>query len=105
MARDGCRSVGWRGRERRVPDTAAPLEHRVFDHGSELYLAGAVVIVMRDRPLRIIAEQRLAALIADAGADRSVIEALLDCEFSLAYREGGAYVVAAFTHPWRMGRR
>lgn len=88
---------------RRIPDTETPLEQRRLDDGSTLYLAGSVAVRVRDRPRPIPAGERLEVLIAEAGDDRSAIEALVDCEFSLAHRRGSAYVVTASTHPWRIG--
>ncbi len=89
----------------RIPDTSAPLEHRVLADGGELFLAGAVAILVRDRSRPVVSRKRLDVLIAEAGADRRAIEALVDCEFSLAQRQGNAYVVTASTHPWRIGEQ
>jgi hypothetical protein len=35
--------------------------------------------------------------------DRAMMEALLDCEFSVAERTGAVWVITASTLPWREG--
>lgn len=87
----------------RLSHTEAPLGHHVRDDGSELFIAGATAVLVRDRPVPITPRRRLDALVAEAGDDRTLLEALVDCEFSLAHRTGDAYVVTASTHPWRIG--
>lgn len=88
---------------RRIPDSQSPVQQRLHHDGSRLYVAGVVAVFVRDRPRPIAADERLDVLIAAAGHDRSTIEALVDCEFSLANRRGSAYVITASTHPWRVG--
>jgi hypothetical protein len=46
---------------------------------------------------------RLADLLDDYGQDRPMIEALLDCEFSLAERKGDEWTITTSTLPWREG--
>lgn len=89
-------------RWQRIPDTRVPLEQRRLDDGSRLYLAGSVAVLVRDRPRPVPSHERLDVLIAEAGEHRSAIEALVDCEFSLATRQARGYVVTASTHPWRV---
>jgi hypothetical protein len=73
-------------------------------HGTvQWFVAGDVAISVRDRPVALQRVARLDELIADAGSNRSAIEALLDCEFSLVERVDDACVVTASTHPWRVG--
>lgn len=87
----------------RMPDSSQPLMHVELDDRAEVFVAGAVAILVRDRlrPLPVVA--RLDALVADARDDRAAVEALVDCEFSLAVRRGDDYLITASTHPWRAG--
>jgi len=87
----------------RMPHTDQPLGHRVLPGAAELFIAGAAALLVRDRPVPITRRERLDRLVAEAGDDRAALEALVDCEFSLAQRDGAAYVVTASTHPWRTG--
>jgi hypothetical protein len=82
---------------------SATLDHRIGADGVELYLAGDVAVLVRDRPIPIPRLARLPELIADCEGDRRSIEALVDCEFSFARRTGSSYVIEASTLPWREG--
>ncbi len=86
----------------RIPGSAGPLSHH--EHGAvQWFVAGDVAISVRDRPVPVRREARLDELIADAASNRSAIEALVDCEFSLVERIDDAWVVTVSTHPWRVG--
>ncbi len=81
-----------------------PLTHRRLAPDTELYIAGTVAVLVRDRPQPVPRAARLADLIADARDDRAAIEALLDCEFSFARRQERGFVIEASTLPWREGQ-
>jgi hypothetical protein len=83
--------------------SSGELTHRVRDDGIELYIAGDVAVLVRDRPTPIPRLARLPELIADCGDDRGAIQSLVDCEFSFARRSGSSYVIEASTLPWREG--
>jgi hypothetical protein len=85
-----------------VPGSRDPLS--VTDVGDrQLYRAGDVAVLVRDRPIPIPRMARLADLLDDYGQDRPMIEALLDCEFSVAERTGGEWTITTSTLPWREG--
>lgn len=90
----------------RIAQATSPLDHR-RDGDEQLYIAGDVAIRVRDRPSAGHRVARLDELIREAGDDRATIEALVDCEFSLAERSGSGsgdtFVITASTHPWRVG--
>lgn len=87
----------------RMPDTIWPLQHTTCGDRCQLFMAGTVAIRVRDRPFAVPHVARLDVLVAEAGGDRSAVEALVDCEFSVAVRTGRGYVVTWSTHPWRTG--
>ncbi len=87
----------------RIAATEAPLTHRVLDDGRELYRAGDVAVVVRDRPTPVPRAERLDTLIAEAGEDLDAIRALVDCEFSIGERQGNSLVITGSTLPWRTG--
>jgi hypothetical protein len=87
----------------RMPGSSKPLTHAELADRSEVFMAGDVAILVRDRLRPVPVGARLDALVADAGDDRAAVEALVDCEFSLAVRRGDDYVITASTHPWRAG--
>jgi hypothetical protein len=88
----------------RLPGSSEPLVLRRMG-ATLLYIAGAISILVRDRPVPVPVAERLDTLVAEAGDDRAAVEALVDCEFSFAVRRGSTddAVVTASTHPWRVG--
>ncbi len=68
-----------------------------------LYRAGDVAVFVRDRVVQIPRPARLVDLLDDHELDRPLIEALLDCEFSVARRDGCGWSITASTLPWREG--
>ena len=92
---------------RLLPSTRAPLVHTVLDDGStsgrrtSMYLAGDTAMFVRDRVVPLRSGTSLADLVA--AADRADAEALVDCEFSFAVRQGNAFVITLSTLPWRRG--
>ena len=94
-----------------MPGTCGPSGHRVLDDGRELYRAGEVAVVVRDRAVPVPRLARLEALVLECGDDRSAIETLIDCEFSFIERIAGrgdrgtdeTHVVTMSTLPWRQG--
>jgi hypothetical protein len=89
---------------RLIPDTSSRLEYRQRADGSEIYVAGPVAVVVRDRPHPIPRAARLQELVAECGDDRAAIQRLIDCEFSFARQQGSGYVVEASTLPWNIGK-
>ncbi len=89
---------------RLIPDTSGRLEYRQRTDGSEIYIAGSVAVLVRDRPHPIPRAARLQELVADCGDDRAAVERLIDCEFSFARQHGSTYVVEASTLPWNIGK-
>lgn len=87
----------------RLDDTQTLHAHRLLDDRRQLFVTGAVAVLVRDRPAPIERMERLDVLVAQAGDDRAALEALVDCEFSVAERRGSRYVVTASTFPWRIG--
>ena len=73
----------------------------VGDH--TLYRAGDVAVLVRDRTVAIPRPARLPDLLDEHEQDRSMVEALLDCEFSVARRDGSTWSITASTLPWREG--
>ena len=85
-----------------VPGSRDPLS--VTELGDrQLYRAGDVAVFVRDRSIPIPRMARLPDLLDDYGHDRPMIEALLDCEFSVAERMGGEWTITTSTLPWREG--
>lgn len=68
-----------------------------------LYRAGDVAVFVRDRVVPIPRPARLLDLLDDYEHDRPMVEALLDCEFSVARRDGCDWSITASTLPWREG--
>ncbi len=88
-----------------IPGTTAPLEYHRLSPDTEWYLAGDMAVLVRDRPQPVPRVARLPELIAEAEGNRPVIEALLDCEFSVARRRAdGRFVIEVSTLPWRHGQ-
>jgi hypothetical protein len=86
-----------------LPGTSRPLDYRRLSADTELYIAGDVAVLVRDRPVAVSRLARLPELIADCGDDRGALEALVDCEFSFARRGELHYVIEQSTLPWREG--
>ena len=88
---------------RLVPGSRDPLTvTHVADAAT--YRAGPVAVLVRDRIIAIPRPARLHELLDEYAADRSMMEALLDCEFSVAEVKGKHWIVAASTLPWREGQ-
>ena len=68
-----------------------------------IYRAGPVAVFVRDRRVAIPRPARLHDLLDDLAADRPTMEALLDCEFSIAELDGDTWRITASTLPWREG--
>jgi hypothetical protein len=86
-----------------VPGSRDPLS--VIEVGDQqVYRAGDVAVFVRDRPIPIPRMARLPDLLDDYRHDRSMIEALLDCEFSVAERTGNDWTITTSTLPWREGK-
>lgn len=69
-----------------------------------IYRAGPVAVFVRDRTVPVPRLARLPDLVREHEADRSMIEALLDCEFSVAELHGSEWTITASTLPWREGK-
>ncbi len=67
------------------------------------YRAGPVAVLVRDRRVPIPRPARLQELVGDYEGDRAMIEALLDCEFSVVDFDGHQWCISASTLPWREG--
>jgi hypothetical protein len=87
---------------RLVSDSRDPL---VVTHiGDEtIYRTGSVAAFVRDRRVPIPRPARLLELLDEYETDRPMMEALLDCEFSVAELNGTDWVITASTLPWRKG--
>ena len=88
---------------RLVPGSRDPL---TVTHIADVttYRAGAVAVLVRDRSVAIPRPARLHELLDEYAADRSMMEALLDCEFSVAELNGKHWAIAVSTLPWREGQ-
>ena len=76
---------------RLVPGSRSPL--CVTQIGDEMiYRAGDVAVLVRDRAIDIPRLARLPELMDEYAQDRAMMEALLDCEFSVAERTGEVWV-------------
>jgi hypothetical protein len=76
---------------RLVPGSQNELRHAVDDDGTELFVAGPIAIVVRDRR-------------PDPARRRDTTVDLLDCEFSVATRgDDDVHRIVASTLPWREG--
>lgn len=67
------------------------------------YRAGPVAVFVRDRAVPVPRTARLLDLLDEYADDRPVVEALLDCEFSVAELRGDEWQITASTLPWRRG--
>jgi hypothetical protein len=88
---------------RLVPGSRDPLIVASVD-AATMYRAGPVAVLVRDRIVPIPRPARLLELLDECAADRSMMEALLDCEFSVAELKGNHWTVVASTLPWREGK-
>jgi hypothetical protein len=87
---------------RLVPGSRDPLT--VIPAGiNTVYRAGEIAVVVRDRAIAIPRQARLPDLLDEYGDDRATLEALLDCEFSVAQRNNDGWTVFASTLPWKEG--
>ena len=86
-----------------VPGSCDPLSVSEVG-GHQLYRAGDVAVLVRDRTIPIPRMARLTELVDDHQHDRQMIEALLDCEFSVAERAGAEWIITTSTMPWREGQ-
>ena len=86
-----------------VPGSRDPLTVTAFAD-RQVYRAGDVAVLVRDRSTPVPRLARLPELLHDNEHDRRAMEALLDCEFSVAERQGSNWVIAASTIPWREGQ-
>jgi len=87
----------------RTAGSEAPLEHRVLADDRQLYRTGDIAVLVKDRAQPVPRPARLLTLVEEAASDRDAIEALIDCEFSLAERQDGLFSITASTLPWRCG--
>jgi hypothetical protein len=88
---------------RLIPDSRDPLT--MTQVGTErIYRAGDTAVFVRDRAIPIPRPARLPELLDEFENDRQMIEALLDCEFSVAERTGDDWVITTSTLPWRQGK-
>lgn len=88
---------------RLVPGTRDALSVTSVDDETT-YRAGPVAVFVRDRSIPIPRPARLHELLDEYAAERQMIEALLDCEFSVAELNGNEWIVTASTLPWREGK-
>ncbi|MEN9643632.1 MAG: hypothetical protein RL238_301 [Actinomycetota bacterium] len=87
-----------------VPGSRDVLRSEPPVDGREWFRAGPVVIVVRDRAVAPPRDASLSDLIAHDHLARATIEALLDTEYSVAFREpDGRTVVRHSTLPWLEG--
>jgi len=73
------------------------------DEFSATFRAGPVAVFVRDRAIPVARKAPLLDLIDEFATDRTVVEALLDCEFSVAELTGSGWTITASTLPWRRG--
>lgn len=87
-----------------VPGSRAPLTVTQIDSGTT-YRAGGVAVFVRDRAIAIPRLARLPELVDEYWEDRTTIEELLDCEFSVAELSDSDWTITASTLPWRVGEK
>lgn len=87
---------------RLVPGSREPLSVTQREHGT-VYRSGVVAVFVRDRAIPIPRLARLSELVDEYWEDRTMIEELLDCEFSVAEMKEGEWRVTASTLPWKQG--
>ena len=79
-------------------------EDEVRDDGVRWFRTGTVAALVRDRRVPVPRSARLRQLLAECNGDRANMEALLDCEFSVAVaNQNGGWEIVASTLPWRKG--
>lgn len=85
-----------------VPGSRDPLS--VTEVGDrQVYRAGDVAVLARDRTIPVPRLARLVELVDENQHDRPMLEALLDCEFSVAERMGADWIITTSTLPWQEG--
>jgi len=84
---------------RLVPASRDPL----FVRSGNLYRAGDVAVVVRDRTQPVPRQARLPDLVEEFAGDWATLQALLDCEFSIAERHDGQWMITTSTLPWLEG--
>lgn len=89
---------------RLVPGSREPLSVKQHESGT-IYGAGGLAVFVRDRAVPIPRLARLPELVDEYWEDRTLIEELLDCEFSVAELQGDDWTITASTLPWRMGEQ
>ena len=87
---------------RLVPGSQDPLSVTQAGSGTT-YRSGDVAVFVRDRGVPIPRLARLPELLDEYWEDRTMIEQLLDCEFSVAELNEGEWRISASTLPWRQG--
>ena len=87
---------------RLVPGSRDPLTVTSVNSDT-VYRAGGIAVLVRDRVVPIPRQARLRELLDEYADDRTMLESLLDCEFSVAQRNGGEWTVSASTLPWKEG--
>ena len=87
----------------RVAGSADVLSHQLLEDGTQVYRAGDIAVVVRDRTTPVPRRAPLTELVEEAADDLHTIRDLVDCEFSLAERVGDDLVVTASTLPWKAG--
>jgi len=87
----------------REPGSADLLSHRLMEDGTQVYRAGDVVVIVRDRSTPIPRLAPLTELVEGAAGDLDAVRDLVNCEFSLAERVGDDFVITASTLPWKAG--
>ena len=96
-------SGAYREEWRLVPGSRESLAvSRIGD--SLVYRAGGTAVLVRDRTVPIPRQARLPELLDEYRQDRPMMEALLDCEFSVAERCGKDWLVTISTLPWKEGK-
>ena len=85
-----------------VPGSRDPLTVTSVDKNT-IYRAGDIAVVVRDRVVPIPRQARLPDLLDEHAGDRAMVEALLDCEFSVARCNNDCWTVFASTLPWKEG--
>lgn len=96
-------SGAYREEWRLVPGSREPLTVSPIDEAL-VYRAGGTAVLVRDRGVAIPRQTRLPELLREYHEDRPMIEALLNCEFSVAERCGNQWLVTISTLPWKEGK-
>lgn len=87
---------------RLVPGSRDPLTVTQGESGTT-YRSGGIAVFVRDRDIPIPRLARLPELVDEYWEDRTMVEQLLDCEFSVAELSDGKWRISASTLPWREG--